>query len=60
MKNIRKALAFTSVAVALILGFSPAQATSFPRNIDVQISSASVAIAPPAFFGWLCRIGICD
>lgn len=60
MKNIRKALAVISIAVALTHGFSPARAASLPWNTNVQISSTSVASDSPAFFGWLCRKGLCD
>lgn len=60
MKNIRKTLAVTSIAVALTLSFSPARAASLPRNIDAHISSTSAASASPTFFGWLCRTVICD
>lgn len=60
MKNISKALAIISIAVALTLSFSPARAASLPWNIDAHISSTSAASASPTFFGWLCRPGKCD
>ncbi|MDO4821666.1 MAG: hypothetical protein Q4A03_06485 [Rothia sp. (in: high G+C Gram-positive bacteria)] len=47
MKNISKALAIISIAVALTLSFSPARAASLPRNIDAHISSTSAANASP-------------